>query len=91
MPKYTSAQKRDRTSMEKQSRNRAVKSLVRTARRKLLESFQRNDKTECQALYQAYCSTLDKAVKKGVIKKNTAIRRKARAAEKLRGIAVAAS
>ncbi len=83
MPKYTSAQKRDRTSMEKQSRNRAVKSLVRTARRKLLESFQRNDKTECQALYQAYCSTMDKAVKKGVYKANVSSRGKSRFAAHL--------
>ncbi|MBI2437421.1 MAG: 30S ribosomal protein S20 [Lentisphaerae bacterium] len=41
------------------------------------------DVEKSRQVFSAYCSTLDKAASKGIIKKNTAIRRKRRAAARL--------
>ena len=49
-------------------------------RKKFLDTLEEKDQKACGEAFSAYCSVLDKAAKKGVIKKNTAIRRKSRAA-----------
>ena len=87
MPNLKSAKKRMRVSERQTRENYAVRSRVRRERRRFLESLTGTDKTLMQQAYSAYCSVLDKAAKKSVLKKNTAIRYKARAASKLRGVA----
>jgi len=66
-----SAIKRIRISAKRNLRNRMVKSSVRTAVRKF------NDLSTVESLRTAI-STLDKAVRKGVLHKNTASRKKSR-------------
>ena len=44
----------------------------------------KKDKEAATKAYQKYCSILDKSAKRGIITKNTANRRKARAAERLK-------
>ncbi len=81
MPNIKSAEKRVKTAEKSRAKNKAVKSQINTARKPVIEG--KLDKEALAKAVSEYSSTLDKAVKKGVIKKNTANRRKARAAKRL--------
>ena len=83
MPNIKSAMKRVRTSETARKRNRAVKSRVATARRDVLTECSNRNVEKADQSFRTYCSVLDKAAKRGIIKKNTAIRRKRRAAAQL--------
>jgi small subunit ribosomal protein S20 len=83
MPKSVSAKKRARQAVKARRKNMSVKSKIGTVRRKALETLSATDLEAARKVYREYCSTLDKAAKQGVIPKNTAIRRKRRAAAKL--------
>ncbi|OVE74057.1 30S ribosomal protein S20 [bacterium B17] len=83
MPNIKSAKKRMKTSAAKQELNKSVKSTISSQRRKLYEAIAAGDKSECEELFRAYGSSLDKAAKKGVIKANNASRRKSRAAARM--------
>ena len=86
MPNIKSAKKRMRTSEEARVRNKAVRTRVKNVRRTLLELTAPGADAEAGPAtdaFRTYCSALDKAAKKGVISRNTAIRRKRRAATRL--------
>ncbi len=83
MPNLHSAVKRMRLAEAARQRNRAIKAKVSTMRRQLFESVANQDLEKAKLVYSDYSSSLDRAAKRGVIKKNTAIRRKRRAAAKL--------
>jgi small subunit ribosomal protein S20 len=87
MPNIKSAEKRVRQSAKRREINRAARSKVGTVRGLAFESVTKGDKAEAAKLLAAYASTLDKAAKKGVIKANTAKRRKARLARRVRALA----
>ena len=87
MANIKSAVKRLKTSKEKQLRNKSVKTGVHTARRQLIEAIAAGDKSKSDDLFRQYCSIVDKATKKGVIKRNTADRRKSRAAARISALA----
>jgi small subunit ribosomal protein S20 len=80
MPNIKSAMKRVKTSAKSHAKNKAVKSLIFTTGKKLLEAVTAKDKKKCDELLRAFSSALDKAAKKGVITANTASRKKSRAA-----------
>ena len=84
-----SALKRARTSNEDRLRNKAAVSLIKTNQKKLMDAVATKDAKVSAEAYKAYCTVLDKAAKKGAITKNTAVRRKTRAAVHLRKLAVA--
>jgi len=84
MPNIKSAKKRMRSSERQRVGNQVVKSKVNTARRKTREAVAAGSAEPASEAVRTYSSALDKAVKRGVIKKNTAIRRKKRAVEALR-------
>ena len=86
MPNIKSAKKRMRSSESARVRNLGFSTIVKTNRRKFIESLQGNDEKLSGEAYSSYCSVLDRAANRGIIKKNTAIRRKSRAAEKLRAV-----
>ncbi|MCU0858614.1 MAG: 30S ribosomal protein S20 [Pontiellaceae bacterium] len=87
MPNIKSAKKRVRSSEKRRTGNASVKTKVKTVRRKTREVLTAGvPETSAQAVRE-YSSVLDKAVKRGVIKKNTAIRRKKRATAALRKLA----
>ena len=83
MPNIRSAVKRVKTSQRRQSANKAAKSRIATLRRALTKAVADEDATQGTKAYQAYCSAVDKAAKKGTIKKNAASRRKSRATKQL--------
>ena len=78
MPSKRSAAKRQRQNEKRRLRNRAVMSRVRTAMRKLREAMADGSVTDEQLA--AVTGQLDRAVSKGVLKRNTAARRKRRLA-----------
>ena len=89
MPNLKSAKKRMRQTERANTRNLAVKTRVKTARKSFLDTLATGDAGETDQAFRTYCSVLDKAVKANVIKKNTAVRRKGRASDKVRALASA--
>jgi small subunit ribosomal protein S20 len=78
MPQHKSAEKRMRTNDRDKAKNRAVRGDIRRAT-KDLKAVLNTEKADEQ-LREVH-SVLDKAVKKGVIPKNRANRRKSRTAK----------
>jgi small subunit ribosomal protein S20 len=78
-----------RADQRKHDRNRQRKSQLRTILRKAEEQIAEANVEEAQELYRQATSSLDKAAQKGVIKKGTANRKKARLAQKLNQLATA--
>ena len=60
--------------------NRAVRARIAETRNSFFETVAGGDKAKSQELFRKYCSILDKAARHGVIKSNTASRRRSRAA-----------
>lgn len=87
MPNIKSAKKRVRSSEKRRVGNMTVKTKVKTVRRKTREVLTAGVVETSEQAVREYSSVLDKAVKRGVIKKNTAIRRKKRAVAALRKLA----
>ena len=81
-----SALKRLRQSQKRRMRNKAVKAEVRTCRSKVLTAVEQNNKEEAAANLRKVASLYDKAVKKGIIKTNTAARSKSRLAGRINTI-----
>lgn len=84
MANIKSAQKRIRSSEKRRVGNLVVKTRVKTARRNTNAALSAGVVEPATEAVKSYSSILDKAVKRGVIKKNTATRRKTRATEALR-------
>ena len=63
------------------NRNKAVKSSVKTAIKKVTAAIEAKDKDAAAKALVAATSTIDKAAKKGVYHKNTASRKVARLAQ----------
>jgi small subunit ribosomal protein S20 len=87
MPNLKSSKKALRQSLVRRDRNTAVRSKVKTFQKRFLEAVGKADKAAGAVAYAEYCSVLDKAAKRGVIKKNNAVRHKTRAAAALRKLA----
>lgn len=86
MPNIKSAIKRVNVNAKKNAENRMVKSQINTVTRKFEDAVNKKDKELATKLYSEVVSTLDKAVSKNVIHKNTASRRASRLATKLAGL-----
>ena len=87
MPNIESARKRVRQSAKRNKRNRSAKSVVSTDRKDLLEAIEAGNKSEALKLFTAYSSSLDKSVKKGILKANNASRKKSRIQLRLNALA----
>jgi len=75
--------KRDIQSEKRRLRNRAFKSRVRTAIRRLDDALPKGDSAEIKKELDAVYSIMDKGVKHGVFKLNKASRTKARIAARV--------
>ncbi|SFQ99701.1 30S ribosomal protein S20 [Desulfoscipio geothermicus] len=78
MPNIKSAAKRVRITKKRTERNRRIKSTVRTAIRRFQEAMAGENREEAQMKLRRALVTIDKAVTKGVLHKNTAARKKSR-------------
>ena len=83
MPNIKSAIKRARTSEAKRKITNANKSRVNTARSAFANVIATGDAAANAEAFKTFSSAVDKAAKQGVISKNAAARRKARAFKKL--------
>jgi small subunit ribosomal protein S20 len=86
MPQVKSAKKRLKQNEAAAKRNSAYKSRMRSTRKSFFAAVEAGEKEQATEAYAAYCSALDKAVKRNVIKRNTATRSKKRGAESLRSL-----
>ena len=86
MPQIKSAKKRLKQSIEAEKRNSTYKSRMRSSRRSFIEALEAGEVEKINETYAAFCSALDKAVKKNIIKRNTSTRSKRRGAEKIRAL-----
>ena len=75
MPKLKSAKKHQTTSAKAYSRNRVLRSRLRTALKKVRQA---SDKASAETALQAAISTVDRTTSKGIIHKNAAARYKSR-------------
>jgi small subunit ribosomal protein S20 len=89
MPHTKSAKKRMQLSEQGRIRNRSGRTQIKNARRTLLDAVAAKDPQSAAKAYSAFCSVLDRSAKHGVIRKNNAVRRKARAAAMIRGLSAA--
>ena len=69
------------------ARNKSIKSRVKTFVKKVLIAVEAKNVDEAKAALQVAYKELDKAVTKGVLKKNTASRKKSRLALKVNSLA----
>lgn len=82
MPNKKSAQKELRKSVKREAANTKVKKVMKEAVKNSLKKIQAADKTVKDDLAKVM-KNIDKAAKKGVIKKGTAARKKSRLAKKM--------
>ncbi len=75
---HKSVLKRERQSLVRRVRNRVYKSKIHTSFLKLMEAVSAKNKENVDGLLSQYFSNVDKAVKKGLIKKNNGARKKSR-------------
>jgi small subunit ribosomal protein S20 len=81
--KISSAQKRHRQSEERRLRNKSVKSSVRTSAKKFVVLAHKSGRSpenvgEAETALKDMIKKIDTAAQKGIIKKNTAARKKSR-------------
>ncbi len=86
MPNTKSAKKRLRQSKVRRSRNRSVKSAVRTQIKKVGAAIESADAENAEKEYAHAAKKLDQAGSKGVMHKNTAARYKSRMQKKIKAI-----
>ncbi|MCB1236170.1 MAG: 30S ribosomal protein S20 [Verrucomicrobiae bacterium] len=84
MANNASALKRIRKTQAQTQRNRAVKSRVKTHRKKVLAALAAGDKAGAEQAYREFASIADKAGRKNVIHKNAAARLKSAMASRLK-------
>ena len=86
-----SARKRDRQNEKARKRNAVCRAKLHDAHKKLFKAADAGEKEDAEKKLQAFASGLDKAVKRGIISKNTANRKKSRAQLKINKMAAQAA
>lgn len=86
MANSKSAKKRVLINERNRVRNQAVKTRVKTMTKKVLATVETADVEAAKAALTVAYKEFDKAVTKGVLKKNTASRKKARLAAKVNAL-----
>ncbi|MBU3965250.1 30S ribosomal protein S20 [Patescibacteria group bacterium] len=81
MPITKSAQKALRQNIKRRLQNAAAKNKVRTLAKKLKKAVAEKNAEEAKKTLVLATKTIDKAVKTGVLKKNTASRKKSNLAK----------
>ncbi len=87
MPNIKSAKKRVKVIATKTLQNQMIKSALRTYIKKFEAIAENGNKAEADAAFRIAVKKIDQAVAKGIMKKNTASRKKSQLALKLNAIA----
>lgn len=83
MPNTKSAAKRLRQNIRRRARNRAIKHMVKTHCKRVLNAIAAGNADLAQAEFRLASKKIDQAAAKGVIHKNKAARLKSRLAQRL--------
>ena len=87
MPNIQSAKKRVKVIEKKTLRNQMVKSVIKTAIKRFETAVSAHDAAAAKENFAFAVKKIDQAVAKGIIKKNTASRKKSQLAKKLGSMA----
>ena len=87
MPNIKSAKKRVQLSRVAAEKNKQEKTALKTTVKKFEAAVAGADKEQAQSAYAAAVKTIDKAVTKGILHKNTAARKKSSIALKMNKLA----
>jgi small subunit ribosomal protein S20 len=82
---HKAAKKSVRQDEKARKSNRIWKSKVKSAKKKLENALEKNERDTFESLFQNYVRVVDRAFSKGVIHKNNAARKKTRMAQRLAG------
>jgi small subunit ribosomal protein S20 len=86
MANHFSALKRQRQNTKRAERNRTARSRLRHAIREMRRALSSKDPAKAKTMVSATVSIIDKAVKKRVVRENTASRFKSRLMTRLRQV-----
>lgn len=89
MPHHKSAKKRLRQSEQLRLRNKGIRSDMKTAIRKVDTACTEGDRDAADTAARAAVSTIDRAWKRGILKKNSAARKKSSVQRRLAALAPA--
>jgi len=78
--------KRNRQNEKRHTRNKSVRSELKTREKTAIEAAEAGDATSAEEALRLAQKRIDRAVSKGVIHQNTASRRKARLTRQVRSI-----
>ncbi len=87
MANIRSAEKNIRKTAKRTLANQAVKSRIRTLRKKVLSAVEKGDKDAAKESLSTFSAAVDKAAKTKVIHANTSSRLKSRMSLKVAGLA----
>jgi small subunit ribosomal protein S20 len=87
MPNKRSAEKALRQSAKKAARNAVVKAKLRDLARHFRKSVEANDAGQAKTFLDQLVKAIDKAAKRGIMKKNTASRKKSRMTKRYNAVA----
>ena len=87
MPNIKSAKKRVLVSKVNNERNKMAKSALKTTLKKFEAAVAEGNKEQADSAYTAAVKSIDQAVKKGIIHKNNAARKKSSIALKMNKLA----
>ena len=87
MPNIKSAKKRVLVSKVNNERNKMAKSALKTTLKKVEAAVAEGNKEQADSAYTAAVKSIDQAVKKGIIHKNNAARKKSSIALKMNKLA----
>ena len=87
MPNIKTAKKRVQLSRVANEKNKMAKSILKTSLKKFDAAVAAGDAATTDSAYKAAVKTIDQAVKKGILHKNTAARKKSSIARKMNSIA----
>jgi small subunit ribosomal protein S20 len=87
VPNIKSAKKRVLLSRAANEKNKAAKSVLKTSLKKFDAAVVAGDAAQTDSAYKAAVKTIDQSVKKGILHKNTAARKKSSLARKMNSIA----
>ena len=87
MANTAQARKRARQAEATRKRNASLKSVLRTAVKKVNRAIEAGDKAAARDVYQQAVSTIDSIADKNIIHKNKAARHKSRLSAAIKGMA----
>ncbi len=87
MPNIKSAKKRVELAKAANAKNKAEKSVLKSTIKKFDAALAEGNREQADSAYKAAVKTVDQAVKKGILHKNTAARKKSSMAVKMNKMA----